>query len=303
MKDYSCVQIAIGDICKYDYKQLRYFVFCAFGLDYANRLNSEEICKKLRLTRIMHFTEFFRRYFGIDIRKWTPERDAWQNVVEGLEMKKDILLGFDCYYAPWSPSYQQTHMLHFCQVKGIDAAGNLICTDSYMDAFDVPFEKKELEKAYKSGYYVTAGSVQKGMKAKEILLAIKNAVSIDVIELNYKNLSADLMGIKNYEDIFETDNPEACEIIIIAKNISKNYSECADIMKEWHEEIAADKVTALRENYQHLSDTWDMITQLLLYMFLRKKIIQESMDSIRRHLEENFIYEREVLKLIDSIVA
>lgn len=303
MKDYSCVQIAIGDICKCDYKQLRYFAFCAFGLDYTNRLNSEQICKKLRLKWTMHFTEFYRKHFGIDICRWTPERDVWQNVLEGLELKKSILLGFDCYYAPWSPSYQQTHILHFCQVKGIDTGGNLICTDSYEDAFDVPFERKAFEKAYKSGYYVTAGSVQKRMNVKEILLSIKNAVSIDVIESNYKNLLADLMEIKNYEELFETDNPEACELIVITKNFFKNYSECADIIKEWQEEIAADKATALREQYQRLSDNWNMITQLLLYMLLRRKIIQEPMESIRRHFEENFICEKEVLKLIDSIVV
>ena len=302
MTDYSCVQMAVGDICKCDYAQLRYFSFCTFSIEYTNKLNSEQIWKKLRARQIVHFTVFLKKVFEIDICEWQLESNKWQNCIEGLKMRKNILLGFDCYYAPWSPSYLQTHILHFCHVKGVDEAGNLICTDSYMNAFDVSWGREEFEKAYKAGYYVTVGPGQKRINNKEILSWIKNAVPVDSVEIHYKNLLKDFLKIRNYEDLFETENPEACELIIVTKQISRNYSEGAKILKEWDKDIESDKLEMLRENYQCLSDNWNMITQLLLYMILRRKIIQEALDSIQKYIEKNLICEIEILKLLEEIL-
>lgn len=301
MTDYSCIQMAVSDICKCDYANLKYFSLCIFSIEYINKLNSEQIWKKLRPKHIVHFIRFYKEIFGIDIEEWQPGSDPWQNIADGLGRKKDILLGFDCYYAPWSPSYRQTHILHFCQVKGMEDGDKLICTDSYMDAFDVSWERKEFQKAYKSGYYVTAATCRKQTQNKEILLWIKEAVTEDSLKYHYGNLLKDLLQIENYSDLFETENPEACELIIMAKQISRNYGEAAKILKGWDIDISPDRMGKIQADYQRLCDNWNMITQLLLYMLLRRKIIRESIDSIRKHIEDNLACETEILRALDGI--
>ncbi len=302
----NCIQVSISNMCTEWNIIEELLAFQEFGIDYSNRLNSEAINKKLRPRQVCSFKKFCKYILGLKLDEWCKDGKYTEKIKYGIDNNYYILCGYDNYYLPWGKTFLDTHILHFFNIIGMDEDGNVVCCDLYNGQPKQVLEYNLLEKGYKVAYYVTKkfNGVEDLKNFVQLFEFIIKNINMSDINSSYKSLKNALLHVQNYEQLFETENHEACELLIILKHMVESEKNKADFIKN-NNMVCDDNINRFVESLFDVSNKWNQILQNFIYMKIRKKInymlLDESLIIINEICNEQNLQYKSMLKYIDNM--
>lgn len=294
----SCIHLCIEEVGKCFNIDTNLLAFQIFGIDYCNKLNSEAIYKKFRPGQIVHFTEFCKNMYGLNFYQCNNFWDYKEKIEYGIKNQYKMMIGFDNFYLPWGNTFNKTHVIHYFNISGIDKDGRILCNDKYNKKYNEELSDELFSKGYKIGYFISRGNIISNNKMIESILKDFNIYNNN---LAYKMLIKELLNVKSYDEIFESSDANACEMIIFSKIIIQ-YEEMKIKLLETYKKS---QIKLLIKSILNVIDKWKSILQLLIYMLYSCRIRMEIIEKITKLLAE-ICYEQQfqynfMCKVKDSI--
>ncbi len=274
---FNCVQATIA----YKYlKQLeKHTLFLMyFGIKYLPE-KSSKIYNNFSENCIWSIGDYFQELCNIKVKR---EKFTSDSIAKGLKQGYNILIMQDAFFCKWSPAYRDRHISH-C-MWGIEQKDNyILCDDPYNNMYNQKqfiedMNNIEVQIIYipklDEAYYKIVSKV-----AVDIFVNIIKHRNLKKIKEQYDKLIFDLQRTQAFEELFESNDPGNCQLILVARHLSNNYKGIYELLKKFDSLYCSEYANKVLE----LSENWALIFNMLLKNHIKRSICNDGIIDLLRH--------------------
>lgn len=296
IENMTCFQTAFVPICVEN--DLNPLLMSLWGWSFRYE-DTEKIYDGLKIDYSIEPNLFFEKYMNLQIEDVVRKNEVLDIIVKHLKEKHArIVMGIDAFYCPWVHSFLRFHVDHFFMIKSVDLVNKkFICIDWFVDKNkEFEFNISDAIDKMKAIKIVTIG--QEGENEDALAELGRGYKNPECIEEDYNNFAKRLKMIGSFEDLFESDDMNCCNIFVFLKNC-RDYRFC---ICEYLKQQEGAEFEEIISGFQQLTNLWNQLKFSMIRLFMRKILKEKTINNISKLIMEIGKNEKSMYYKIKQIV-